>query len=147
MGSGADAEQVRKNNRQLLAISVTAGILFGAVLAALSYLFPQLYNVSQEVRHLATQLILVHAVLMPFNAYTHSVYFTLRSGGRTGITFLFDSGYVCAIMAPLAFVLSRYTDFPILLIYALTQGTEILKTFFGIFLIRSGSWIRNLAKE
>ena len=147
MGSGADAEQVKKNNRQLLAISVTAGLVFGLILAGVSTLFPRLYKVSDEVRALATQLILVHAVMMPFNAYTHSVYFTLRSGGRTGLTFLFDSGYVCFVMAPLAFVLSRFTQLPILLIYALCQGTEIIKTFFGVFLIRGGSWIRNLAKE
>ena len=147
MGSGAGEEQVRSTNRKLLAISVSAGVFFGILLAAAAPLFPQLYKVSPEVRTLASQLILVHALVMPFNAYTHSVYFTLRSGGRTGITFLFDSGYVCCVLAPVAFVLSRFSPLSIVPIYLISQGTEIPKAFLGLGLLKKIKWIRNLAAE
>lgn len=147
MGSGAGEAQVRDTNRKLLAISLTAGVVFGALMAAVSSLFPQLYKVSSEVRTLATQLILIHAVLMPFNAYTHSVYFTLRSGGRTGITFLFDSGYVCFVLAPLAFALTRFSSLGILPIYMICQGMEMCKASLGVVMIKKCKWIRNLAAE
>lgn len=147
MGSGAEPAEARDTNRKLITVSVTAGVVFGIVLAVIAPLFPRLYNVSETVRLLATRLILVHAVVLPFNAYAHSVYFTLRAGGRTGITFLFDSGFVCFIMAPLAFGLTRFSSLSILPIYAICQGVEILKAVLGIFVLRSGTWIRNLAAE
>jgi Na+-driven multidrug efflux pump len=103
--------------------------------------------VSAEVRLLATQMILVYAVMMPFNAFTLSAYFTLRSGGKTLVTFLFDSCFVWGVMAPLAFLLSRYTSLPILPLYAICQATDILKTTLGAWMIKQGKWIRNLAAE
>ena len=147
MGSGAEEPHVRATNKKLLTISVTAGVTFGIVLAVAAPLFPLLYDATPSVRSLSTMLIFVHAVVMPFNAYVHSVYFTLRSGGKTLVTFLFDSCFVCCVMAPLAFVLCRFTALPILAIYAIVQGTEILKTTMGVVMLRRGGWVRNLARE
>ena len=147
MGSGAGEEEVRSTNRKLLAISLTAGVVFGGLMAGVSSLFPQLYKVSSQVRTLAAQLILIHAVIMPFNAYTHSIYFTLRSGGRTGITFLFDSGYVCFVQVPLAFALTRFFSLGILPVYIVCQGAEMCKAFLGVAMLKKCKWIRNLAKE
>jgi len=40
---------------------------------------------------------------------TNALYFTLRAGGKTMVTFLFDSAFVWLINIPVAYVLSRYT--------------------------------------
>ena len=40
---------------------------------------------------LATFMIIISSAVMPFYSYVHAAYFTLRSGGKVGITFLFDS--------------------------------------------------------
>ena len=114
------------------------------MLALLSGLFPLIYNTTSQVRLLATQLILISAAIMPFNSYVNAIYFTMRSGGQTGVTFLFDSGFVWIVCVPLAFVLSRFTSISILPLYALCQGVEIVKSFVGAWLIRRGKWIRNL---
>ena len=42
-----------------------------------------------------------------------STYFTIRSGGRTLITFLFDAVYTWAVTVLLAFLLTHYTDMDI----------------------------------
>ena len=102
------------------------------------------YNTTPGVKHLAAQLILVSAVMMPFNALTNSAYFTLRSGGKTLITFLFDSAFVWVLCVPLAFVLSRFTALPILPMYIAVQGMELVKCVLGYLLVKSRRWVNNL---
>ena len=57
----------------------------------------------------ATSFIIAQAVFMPQHAFIHATYFTLRSGGKTIITFLFDGVFMYALSIPVAFIASRYT--------------------------------------
>lgn len=147
LGASAPEAEVRDHSRKLVAISVTSGVLFGLLTAALSGAFPHIYNTSYEVRALATRLILIAALFMPFDALANAAYFMLRSGGQTYITFLFDSGFVWAVMVPLAFVLSRFAHMSILPLYLICQSTNMLKGGLGVFFLKQGKWIQNLAIE
>lgn len=146
LGAGTDEAGIRDANRKLIALSLACGIVFGAVTAVFSHMFPLLYNTTADVRTLAGNLILISAIMIPFNAYVHAAYFTLRSGGKTGITFLFDCGFMWGLLVPMAFVLSRFTDLPILPLFAICQCAEIIKSVAGYFMVRKGTWIQNLAK-
>ena len=144
LGAGNSGEEVRDSNRKLLALSVAAGVVFGGLMASVSGMFPLLYNTTQTVRQLATWLICISAVMMPFNSYTNATYFTLRSGGQTLVTFLFDSCFVWGVCIPLAYCLSRFTDLPIIPLYAICQGTDLVKCLIGAAMIKQGKWIQNL---
>ena len=97
------------------------------------------------MRHLATRQIVICALFMPFDAFANAAYFVLRSGGQTYITFLFDSGFVWAVMVPLGFILSRFTGITILPLYFICQSTNILKAALGSNFLKKGKWIQNLA--
>ena len=144
LGAGNTAEEVRDSNRKLLALSVASGVVFGALVASVSGLFPKLYNTTEEVRQLAMWLICINAFMMPFNSYTNATYFTLRSGGQTMVTFLFDSCFVWGVCIPLAFCLSRFTNLSIIPLFAICQGTDLIKSVIGAFMIKQGKWIQNL---
>ena len=146
LGSGTAENEVRSINRKLLFLGVAAGTVFGGVLLSVSGLFPLAFNTTGPVRSLAAALIRIAAVLMPFHAFTYATFFTLRSGGQSWITFIFDSGYVWAICVPLAFCLSRFTDLPIIPLYAICQCMEFAKCAMGAQMLHKGSWIRNLTK-
>lgn len=146
MGSGASEQEVRDTDRKLITIAVLSCAVFGGAMAAISGVFPMLYDTEDSVRKLATQLICVGAAIMPFNAYTTSAYFTLRSGGKTLVTFLFDSAFVWLVIVPIAFCLSRYTAMTIVPLYIICQGTDLLKCALGAYMIKQGSWIQNLAQ-
>ena len=146
MGSGASEQEVRDTDRKLITIAVLSCAVFGGAMAAISGVFPMLYETEDSVRKMATQLICVGAAIMPFNAYTTSAYFTLRSGGKTLVTFLFDSAFVWVVIVPIAFCLSRFTEMPIVPLYAICQGTDLLKCALGWYMIRKGTWIQNLAQ-
>ena len=144
LGAGSSEAEVRDSNRKLLALSIASGLIFGGAMAAVSGLFPRIYNTTEEVRHLATWLICINAFIMPFNAYTNATYFTLRSGGQTMVTFLFDSCFVWVVCVPLAYCLSRFTDLSILPLFAICLSTDLLKCAIGAFMIKQGKWIQNL---
>ena len=144
LGAGHTDEVVRDTNRKLITISVLSGAVFGGLMASISGLFPAIYNTTDTVRALAAQLICVSACMMPFNSYTNATYFTLRSGGQTLVTFLFDSCFVWVCCVPLAFCLSRFTAIPILPLYILCQGTDLIKCAVGAFMLKQGKWIQNL---
>lgn len=146
MGSGASEQEVRDTDRKLITIAVLSCAVFGGAMAAISGVFPQLYETEDSVRKMATQLICVGAAIMPFNAYTTSAYFTLRSGGKTLVTFLFDSAFVWLVIVPIAFCLSRFTVIPTVPMYIICQGTDLLKCALGAYMIRKGTWIQNLAQ-
>lgn len=147
LGANLPVSEVRDTDRKLIATSVLSCLLFAMLTAACSGIFPQLYNTTDSVRSLATELICICAFMLPFNAYTNAAYFTLRSGGQTLVTFLFDSCFVWCFVVPLAFCLSRFTTIGIIPLYAICQATDFIKCAIGGFMIHRGSWIRNLAVE
>ena len=144
LGAGHTEETVRDANRKLIALSVASGAFFGGLMACFSGLFPNLYNTTDTVRHLATYLICINACAMPFHSYTNATYFTLRSGGQTMVTFLFDSCFVWVVCVPLAFCLSRFTEMSILPLFAICVSTDLVKCALGARMIKQGKWIQNL---
>ena len=144
LGAGHSEEDVRDTNRKLIAVSIASGVVFGGLMAAVSEAFPGIYNTTDAVRHLAAQLIWISAVMMPFGSYLNATYFTLRSGGQTFVTFLFDSCFMWVFCVPLAFCLSRFTNLPILPLYAICQATDFIKCVIGTVMLKQGKWIQNL---
>jgi len=143
LGAGK-LEEAKDSDRKLIFFSVISCVGTGLLLAAAAPFFPMLYNTTDTVRGLATGFILVAAVGMPLYSCTNATYFTLRSGGKTVITFFFDSGFVWALSIPVAYVLSRYTTLPIIPLYLLCQSLEIIKCIIGLALVKKGVWINNL---
>ena len=144
LGAGRPREEVKEHNDKLLAMGVLTGVICGGLTVATSGLFPKLFNTTDEVRALAAGLTVISAVAMPLQAYIFPVYFTLRAGGKTIVTFLFDSGAIWVLMLPIAFCCSRFTGLSILVIYALCNGMDLIKCFVGYYFIRKGDWIQNL---
>ena len=144
LGAGNTVEYIRSSNRKLITANVLVGAVFGVLLASVSGVFPQIYNTTESIRETATWLICICAATMPVHSYLNATYFSLRSGGKTLITFIFDSGFMWCCMIPVAFVLSRFTDLPILPLYAICQCPDLLKCFLGAHMLKKGEWIQNL---
>ena len=143
LGRG-DLSEAKLTARRLIVFTTFCGAIFGILMVAVSPLFPKLYNTSDEVRQLATQLIMVYGFLMPVYAFTHGSYFTIRSGGRTGITFIFDSCFVWVITVPAAFYISRFTAIDIVKMVIIVQSLEIIKAVVGGFMVHKDIWVRRI---
>ena len=84
---------------------------------------------------------------MPLYSTNNACYFTVRSGGKTWITFAFDSMYQCLFTYPLAFVLSHFTGMPIVPMFLCVQLIDIFKLIMGLYLVHKGTWAENLVAE
>lgn len=143
LGAGR-MKEVMDTDRKLIVFSLLISVAMCIIYASLSPVIPLLYNTSDEVRHIASGLIVIGALMMPFDSLAHSSYFTLRSGGKSMITFIFDCGFMWFVSVPLAVCLSRFTDIGIVGLYAAVQSVYLLKGFIGIYLVSKGSWMKNI---
>lgn len=139
-----DLKRAREDVWKLLAFSSGCCLVIGALLALLSPVITHLYSAEAEVYPLASRFILVSACLMPINALTHCCYFTLRAGGSTIVTFLFDCVFSWTISIPFAYFLVHWTGLDIMMLVPLSQSIEVLKCGVGLILVKRGVWIRNI---
>jgi putative MATE family efflux protein len=139
-----DMQRARTDVWKLMSFSFFSCVVIGSVLAILSPVFPLIYNTDEGVRFLAARFILTAACIMPVNSIAHACYFTLRSGGSTIITFLFDSVYTWAVNIPFALLLVYGTGLDIMMLYPICQLVEIVKSAIGLILVKKGVWIRNI---
>jgi len=146
LGAGK-MEEAKDTDRKLIAFSMASCLVMAAIVITLAPLFPQLYNTEADVKEYAKNFIIIAALFMPQHAFLHAAYFTLRSGGKTVITFLFDSGFMWVVSIPFAFVISRFTAWPIEVVYALCQGIEIIKSIVGFILLKKGIWLNNIVEN
>jgi len=140
-------EKARKDAFSLMKFTGGICILLTVILIAVSGVFPRFYDTTQQVRDYGKNFIIITALFFPVQGIINSLYFTLRSGGKTFITFLFDSVYSWVITVPSAFLLCKFTDIPVLGIYAIVQSADIIKLIIGYILIKKGIWISNIVKD
>lgn len=139
-----DLEGAKAKAWKLIAFSLFLSVCGAALLLLASPLVPRLYHTEESVRALAMNLLMIYACCMPLFAYCNAAYFTLRSGGKTLITFVFDSGYTWVVAVPLCWVLVHFTALDIRVIYLCVQLADIIKVIFGHILIKKGVWINNM---
>jgi Na+-driven multidrug efflux pump len=150
IGQMLGAKQYAQAKRDSIRLMWFTGLLTASVslvLIALSGFFPRVYDTTDEVRHLATRFIIITALFFPVQGFLNALYYTLRSGGKTVITFLFDSVYSCVVTVPVTFLLCRYSAVPILVVYAIVQALDFIKVCVGYVLIQKGVWITNLVES
>ena len=127
----------------------TGGVSFilTVILISIAGVVPSLYDTTEEVRSYATFFIVITALFFPLQGFLNALYFTLRSGGKTLVTFLFDSVFTWVIAVPAAALLCSLTSLPILAVFAIVQSADFIKVTIGYILIKKGVWISNLVDE
>ena len=127
-------------------IFFTEIICFGTalILMLLAPFFPMIYNTTDEIKALATSFIRVAAACMPIYAFETCCYFTIRSGGKTFITFLFDSVFMCVVSVPVAYILVHFTILNIVMVFLFVQLVSLLKCLIGFIMVKKGIWLNKL---
>lgn len=143
LGAGKVKEAKDADNKMIF-FSVGCCVVVSAFMILIGRYFPSIYKTEDSIKTLAKTFILISALVMPLCAFSHCAYFTLRSGGKTIITFLFDSVYTWVLVIPFAYVLANHTLLSIQLVFFLVQFTEMIKVIIGFFMIRSGAWVQNI---
>lgn len=143
LGAG-DTKRVRNTARHCIVFSVLVSVAIGILYAVASGFIPYFYKTDATVKALASSFMFISAVTMPIEAFVNSCYFTIRSGGKTFITILFDSVFVWGVSVLSAFILCNYSALPIVTIYLISQLLNMIKGLVGFIFIKKGIWIKNI---
>lgn len=146
LGAGLLEEAV-DTDRKLIVFSGLLSCGLGLLLVSSARVFPSFYNTSDEIRTVATTLLRIAGLLLPVSSLYNACYFTMRCGGKTVITFLFDSFGTIAVSFPVAFLLSRFTSLSIVGIYFIVTAVDIYKVILGLILVNKRMWVNNLTEN
>lgn len=146
LGAG-DVEEAKATDRKLLFFTVVTHIAIGVLVIATAGLVPMLYNTEPTVRALARNFLAVAGLTLPIHAFIHVAYFTIRSGGKTFITLLFDSVYTWAVPVVLCFCLCRFTSLSVTLVFLIVQASDLIKLFIAVPMLSSGFWANNVVRD
>lgn len=142
---GANKKQEAKSaSRKLIMFSCLVSVVIGIIYFFCAEFIPFAYNTSADVRHIATRLMQITALAFPIDAFSHAAYFTLRSGGKTFLTMLFDCCFIWVVNVPAALLLCYFTSLNILYIFAIIQLLGLIKCVLGYIFVKKGVWIKNI---
>lgn len=143
LGAGK-IEEAEDTACKMRGFGVAVGVVVGGLTAALCGVFPVLFSATPSVSRIATFMLIMVGIAMPFSAYCHSAYFTLRTGGKVLVTVLFDAVWMWALVVPLSLVLANFTSISIYALFAICHLTEIPKCALGMILLKKVKWANRL---
>ncbi len=143
LGAGKFNEAI-STVKKMFAFTLFASVVVGVSIYFASNPILMLYNTSEESKNYAGFFMKTVAFIVPLNAFAHASYFTLRSGGKTFVTFLFDSVFLWGFVVPLAFALFYIGHLSIFIIFPIVQCTDIIKDIIGYIFIKKKVWVVNI---
>lgn len=146
LGAG-DIEDAVETNTRLTVLALIVSIIAGLILAVSAKAFPQLYNTSEYVKDISTQMIRIGGLTLWISSLYNTSYYTLRCGGKTIITLLFDSVGTLFVSLPVAYLLAIVTDLDIVSMYLIIRIVDLYKVFLGLYLVKKRIWVNNLVDK
>jgi len=146
LGAG-EIERARRESWQLAAFAIFLSLGTAVLLSICAPFIPMIYNTEPGIRALATRLLLVYSSCMPLFSFCNTCYFTLRSGGKTLVTFVFDCVFSWVVSIPIAYSLILLTPLNIVACYFCVQFADIIKCIIGFILVKKGIWVQNMVSE
>lgn len=137
-------EGAKSTVRKLIIFGLGLNAAAGLALIGCAPFIPLIYNTEPVVRSLATQMLMISGAMLPISSVTNCAYFTIRSGGRTFITFLFDCVFNWAVCLPLAYLLCYHTQIGLAGAFFLVQCGDVVKCVIGVAMLKSGIWAKNV---
>ena len=139
-------EKAYDTDRKLITFSVVLSLGIGVVVFLIGDKIPLLYNVSDASKEYAAFFIKICSLFIPVHAFANASYFTIRSGGKTLVTFLMDSVFIMCVNVPIAFALFYVFHLSIWVIFPIVQAIDIIKVIIGMTLVKKKVWLNNIVE-
>ncbi len=148
LGRG-DKEGAQKQAWTFLSLSAVIGVFAGGVILIISRPIIELYNITDETKMIAQQLMNSIAFILVFQSMnsilTKGV---LRGGGDTKFLMIADILFLWVVSVPLGALAGLYWHLDAFWIYFFLKTDQIIKAVWCIFRLRSRKWIKVIsAKE
>lgn len=142
LGAG-EREKAHKQGTTFFMLSIVVGILAAGVILAISPLLVENFNVTQETKDIAYQLMYAVSLMVVFqtvqSVLTKGV---LRGGGDTRFLMLADMLFLWLASIPLGYFVGLVWHLPAFWVYVALKVDWVIKSVWCAFRLRSGKWIR-----
>ena len=146
LGAG-EIDKAKSTVTKLLFFAAASNLAVGLLVIGAAPFLPMIYNTEPEVRAMASRMLMLCGAFLPLTAYVNGTYFSVRSGGKTFITFLFDCGFTCCVALPVAYLFAHCTQLSVEWIYFFVLATDAVKAVIGTAIVRSGVWAHNMVAQ
>ncbi len=139
-------EKAYDTDRKLITFSALLSAAIGIIVFLLGGLIPTIYNTTPESKEYAAYFIRVCSLFIIVHSFANASYFTIRSGGKTLVTFLMDSVFIMCVSVPAAFMMYYVFNLPIHTTFVIVQAIDIIKVFIGLYLVKKKVWLNNIVE-
>ena len=145
LGAG-ELDKARDHCKKLFTLTFFIGLVSMALCCILALILPNLYNLSGELKAMATRISCVMALFAPVNFLYAFCFFVLRAGGDTRNASLLDSGFMWAVPVPVCILMALLLPGKISMLLAvlIVQTLMNAKIVLALRVLRKGTWVRNL---
>ena len=141
-------ERARERVTWFRIIGVILGIFASCLILGLSGPVVSFYNVPEETKQLATEMLRVLAVIVLFVAQTGiGVVGLLRGGGDPRFALFVDLAGLWLVATPAALLSAFVFGAPVLVVYACTKLDEPVKLLMLAWRMRNHHWMRDVTGE
>ena len=145
IGAGEIGEAHRYCRRFTL-ISLAIGGVMGLLLFVASPLLVIAFHLKGELSRTALSCLWVTALIMPLRSFDYTLLTgLLRAGGDTRFSMCCELGCVWLVGVPMAFLGASVLHLPLWQVCALIHLEEVAEAVIGIFRLKNGKWLKNLA--
>ncbi|MDW7656869.1 MAG: MATE family efflux transporter, partial [Bacillota bacterium] len=137
-------DEARNNAHRILLLGVIVTALYGLLIFLLSSRIPLLFQVTPEIRSLASSMLRINSVYYGLITLNVIFFYTLRIGGDDRAFLVMESGFVWLFLIPLALIFGLLIKPDIAVFYLILQSAELVKALLGRHYFKAGRWIRNL---
>lgn len=127
-------------------LTVTAGIIIGVIVCALSPFYVKLFNVAPETRAVTIKILAAFAFVFTAKVFNMVIGGgVLQSGGQTKFMTAVNIIGTWGVGVPLGFVSAYFFKLPIWWVYFFLSLEEFVRVGISIWLLKSRRWMKNVA--
>ena len=147
VGSG-DIEKAKKMGKTFILLSIGVGVVSCGLILVLRNPMLLIYNVTEETKNLAYQIMGVMAIIMCGSAIEiTSIMGILRGAGDTKVAFAIDAGCTWGIGVIMGYLAGFVWHLPLIWVFVCLRSDTVVRITICLIRIFRGNYIKNVTRE
>ncbi|MGL5316498.1 MAG: MATE family efflux transporter [Peptostreptococcaceae bacterium] len=147
IGEG-EYKKVKEYADTICILSVIMGVVSGFVIYYLRPVVVSFYNVSNETKAIAMQIMISTSIVAVFKSITSNIMMgVLRGGGDNKFVFKMEMLFLWLVSIPLGFLSAFVWKLPIFIVFLVIKIDEVFKAISGLIRVKRGKWIKDITRQ
>lgn len=148
IGEKADKNRIKDISFTFQIVSLVVGLVCFSLILMLKQPILSLYSIPPETYKIASDMMIVFAILSIFVAFSvTNMLGILRGGGDTKAVMIMDVLFLYAVSIPLGALCGLVFKLPIFITFMALKSDEIIKCFISIIRVFKNNWIKDVTSK